>query len=100
MTIASEQIRSFLERIERLEIEKKIIADDIKEVYSEAKSSGYDAAVLRKIVSIRKLDANERMEQEAIMDLYLSALGMLPDDYEPTESEQGLIPIPAAYAEA
>jgi len=82
MTIASEQIRSFLERIERLEIEKKIIADDIKEVYSEAKSSGYDAAVLRKIVSIRKLDANERMEQEAIMDLYLSALGMLPDDSE------------------
>ena len=78
--VASNQLRAFIERIERLEEEKKTIADDIKEVYGEAKSMGYDTKVLRKVVSIRKLDQNERMEQEAVLDTYLAALGMLPQD--------------------
>nr|WP_062227406.1 DUF2312 domain-containing protein [Aureimonas frigidaquae] len=74
--VAGEELRSFVERIERLEEEKKTISDDIKDVYGEAKSRGYDVKVLRKIVSLRKQDANERQEQEAILDLYLQALGM------------------------
>ena len=76
--VASNQLRAFIERIERLEEEKKTIADDIKDVYGEAKAMGYDTKVLRKVVSIRKLDQNERMEQEAVLDTYLAALGMLP----------------------
>lgn len=75
-SIASGQLRSFTERIERLEEEKKTISDDIKEVYGEAKSMGYDAKVMRKVIAIRKLDQNDRMEQEAILDTYLIALGM------------------------
>ena len=78
--VASNQLRAFIERIERLEEEKKTIADDIKDVYGEAKAMGYDTKVLRKVVSIRKLDQNERMEQEAVLDTYLAALGMLPQD--------------------
>lgn len=78
--IASGQLRAFIERIERLEEEKKTIADDIKETYDEAKAMGYDTKALRKIVSIRKLDQNERLEQEAVLDTYLAALGMLPSD--------------------
>lgn len=78
--VASNQLRAFIERIERLEEEKKTIAEDIKEVYGEAKAMGYDTKVLRKVVSIRKLDQNERMEQEAILDTYLAALGMLPNN--------------------
>ncbi|MEX3010351.1 DUF2312 domain-containing protein [Hoeflea sp. TYP-13] len=75
--VARDQLRAFVERIERLEEEKKTIADDIKEVYGEAKSMGYDTKVLRKVISIRKQDANERMEQEAVLDTYLHALGMV-----------------------
>ena len=74
--VARDQLRAFVERIERLEEEKKTIADDIKEVYGEAKSMGFDTKVLRKVISIRKLDQNDRMEQEAILDTYLHALGM------------------------
>ncbi len=73
--VASDQIRAFVERIERLEAEKKDIATDIKEVYAEAKGSGFDTKVLRKVVAIRKQDHNERAEFEAILDLYLTALG-------------------------
>ncbi|WP_062223197.1 DUF2312 domain-containing protein [Aureimonas sp. D3] len=74
--VAQDQLRSFVERIERLEEEKKTIADDIKDVYAEAKGNGFDTKVLRKVISLRKQDAQERQEQEAIMDLYLQALGM------------------------
>lgn len=74
--IARDQLRAFIERIERLEEEKKAISDDIKEVYAEAKGSGFDTKVMRQIVRIRKQDRNERAEQEAILDLYLHALGM------------------------
>ena len=75
-SVAQDQIRAFIERIERLEEEKASIAGDIKEVYAEAKGNGFDTKVLRKIVSIRKQDHNERMEQEALLELYLTALGM------------------------
>lgn len=78
-TVARDQLRSFVERIERLTEEKDGISDDIKEVYGEAKSMGYDTKVLRKVVALRKQDMNERMEFEAILDTYLHALGMAPD---------------------
>ncbi|MCW2315713.1 Uncharacterized conserved protein, UPF0335 family [Rhodoblastus acidophilus] len=68
-------LKSFIERIERLEEEKKAIADDIKDVYAEAKGNGYDVKIMRKIISIRRQDENKRREEEEILDLYLSALG-------------------------
>ena len=74
--VAADELRAFIERIERLEEEKKTISDDVKDVYGEAKSRGYDTKVLRKIVSIRKQDQNERQEQDAILELYMQALGM------------------------
>ena len=83
--VARDQLRAFIERVERLEEEKKTIADDIKEIYAEAKGNGFDTKVLRKVVSIRKQDANERAEQEAILDLYLHALGMAPQMSEDGE---------------
>ncbi len=77
-TFAQEQIRSIVERIERLEEEKKAIAEDIKEVYAEAKAMGLDTRVLRKVITIRKKDPHEREEEEAMLALYLHALGMAP----------------------
>ncbi|MCB1415469.1 MAG: DUF2312 domain-containing protein [Phyllobacteriaceae bacterium] len=77
--VAKEQLRSIVERIERLEEEKKAIADDIRDVYAEAKGNGFDTKVLRQVIGLRKKDNTERQEQEAIRDLYMSALGMLPD---------------------
>lgn len=77
--IARDQLRAFIERIERLEEEKKAIANDIKDVYGEAKGAGFTPAVMREIVKIRKKDANERAEHEALLDLYLHALGMAPE---------------------
>lgn len=74
--LAKDQLLSVIERIERLEEEKKGVSDDIKDVYAEAKANGFDTKVLRKIVQLRKQDANERQEMEAILDLYMSALGM------------------------
>ena len=70
------QLKNFVERIERLEEEKYNILADIKEVYSEAKSSGYDPKIMRKILAIRKIDTDERLEQEALLDTYKNALGM------------------------
>jgi uncharacterized protein (UPF0335 family) len=75
---AQGQLKALVERIERLEEEKKSIAGDIKEVYAEAKANGFDTKVLRKVISLRKKDAAEREEEEAILDLYLQALGMAP----------------------
>ena len=80
--VAADQLRAFVERIERLEEEKQSIADDIKEVYGEAKGTGFDTKVLRQIVRLRKQDAAERQEQEALLDLYMHALGMLRPDPE------------------
>ncbi|MDF1847340.1 MAG: DUF2312 domain-containing protein [Parvibaculaceae bacterium] len=76
-TIAQGQLRSFVERIERLEEEKAALAADIKEVYAEAKGNGFDTKVLRKVISLRKKDTAERQEEEAMLELYLHALGML-----------------------
>ena len=75
--IAADQLRAFIERIERLEEEKKVIGDDIKEVYAEAKGTGFDAKILRKLISLRKKQPREREEEEAILDLYMQALGMI-----------------------
>jgi uncharacterized protein (UPF0335 family) len=74
---AKDHLKAFVERVERLEEEKKAIADDVRDVYAEAKASGYDVKALRTVVRLRKLDANERKEQEAILETYLHALGML-----------------------
>jgi len=74
-TVAAERLRSFLERVERLEEEKATIAGDVKEVYAEAKGEGYDVKTLRKIIRLRKMDRAKRDEEEALLDLYLSALG-------------------------
>ena len=76
--VAADQLRAFVERIERLEEEKKALNDDIKDVYAEAKGNGYDVKVLRQVVRMRKQDSNERREMESLLDLYLHALGMAP----------------------
>ena len=76
-TVAADQLRLFIERIERLEEEKKGIADDIRDVYAEAKGSGFDVKALRAIVRMRKQDPNERQEEETILETYMQALGML-----------------------
>lgn len=76
-SFAKDQLKAIIERIERLEEEKKTISDDIKDVYGEAKGNGYDVKALRTIIRMRKQDANERAEQETILETYLQALGML-----------------------
>jgi uncharacterized protein (UPF0335 family) len=73
---AAGQLRSLVERIERLEEEKKALTTDIGEVYAEAKGLGFDTKIMRQVVRIRRLDKADRQEQEAVLDLYLSALGM------------------------
>lgn len=77
-TVSAGQLRAIVERIERLEEEKKEVSEQIKEVYGEAKGNGFDAATLRKIVALRKKKPEERSEQEAMLELYMNALGMLP----------------------
>jgi len=74
---SNEQLKSIVERIERLEEEKKTISDDIKDIYAESKSVGYDVKALRTIIRIRKQDPNERAEAETILETYMHALGML-----------------------
>jgi len=74
--IAGEALQQYVDRIERLEEEKKALSEDIKQVYSEAKSTGFDVKILRKIVSLRKVEEHDRKEQEELLDLYKRALGM------------------------
>jgi uncharacterized protein (UPF0335 family) len=74
--VAGDHLKSFIERIERLEEEKKALADDIRDVYSEAKANGFEVKIMRQIVKIRKMDKDELDEQEALLDTYLLALGM------------------------
>lgn len=76
-SVAQDQLRAFIERIERMEEEKDAITEDIKEIYAEAKGNGFDTKILRKIVTIRRMDEHERLEQEALLELYMSALGMV-----------------------
>ena len=71
------QIKSIVERIERLEQEKKAIADDIKDVYAESKGNGFDVKAIRKIIQMRKMNPEERQEQESILETYMHALGMI-----------------------
>ncbi|MDE2577538.1 MAG: DUF2312 domain-containing protein [Hyphomicrobiales bacterium] len=75
-SIDAGHLKAFIERIERLEEEKRALAEDIKEVYAEAKGTGYDVKIMRKIVSLRRQDRHKRKEEEEILDIYLSALGM------------------------
>ena len=75
-SVAADQLKSFIERIERLEEEKAGIAGDIKEIYAEAKGNGFDTKAMRRIISLRKKDHAERQEEEAILELYMQALGM------------------------
>jgi uncharacterized protein (UPF0335 family) len=75
--IAADRLKSFIERIERLEEEKAGIAGDIKDVYAEAKGTGFDAKIIRQIIRLRKMEQDDRREQEELLDLYKQALGML-----------------------
>ena len=74
--VTGERLKSLIERVERLEEEKAALAEDIREVYSEAKGRGFDVKIMRQIVRLRKMDTSDRQEQEAILDTYMAALGM------------------------
>ena len=83
--VAAGQLRSFVERIERLEEEKKGISDDIRDVFAEAKGNGYDTKVMRQVIRLRKKEPAERQEEEALLDLYMHALGMAVPQAEAAE---------------
>ncbi|HVC54207.1 MAG TPA: DUF2312 domain-containing protein [Stellaceae bacterium] len=76
--IAGDRLKSFIERIERLEEEKRTLSEDIKEVYSEAKGTGFDTKIMRQIIRLRRMDKDDLDEQESLLDVYKRALGMLP----------------------
>jgi len=76
--VAGAQLKSLIERIERLEEEKRALGEDIKEVYAEAKGTGFEPKIMRQIIKIRKMDQDEHDEQESLLDVYKRALGMLP----------------------
>jgi len=78
--VARDQLRAFIERIERLEEEKRTLSDDIKDVYGEAKSMGFITAIIKKVVALRRKDDQERTEEEMILDTYLVAMGMKQGD--------------------
>ena len=77
--VAGDQLRSYIERIERLEEEKANLATDVREVFAEAKANGYDVKTMRQVLKLRKMEPADRSEQEYLIDTYLRALGMLPD---------------------
>lgn len=87
-TFTNGQLKAIVERIENLESEKKEIGEGVKEVYAEAKGNGFDPKIIRKIVALRKKDANEREEEAALMELYMSNLGMLPLEAEIAASKE------------
>lgn len=74
--VAGERLRSFIQRIERLEEEKKTISDDIREIFAEAKANGFDPKIMKQIIKLRKMDPADRQESEALLETYLAALGM------------------------
>lgn len=74
--VASDLLKAFVERIEHCEEEKQTVADDIKDIYAEAKSNGFDVKILRQVIRIRKQDKSEREEMESVLELYMQALGM------------------------
>jgi len=77
--VAGERLKSFIERIERLEEEKRALSGDIKEVYAEAKGIGFEPKIMRQIIKIRKMDREDLDEEESLLDLYKRALGMFPE---------------------
>lgn len=79
MNLSAEQLKSYIDHIERLEEEKAALTTDIREVFAEAKANGFDAKIMREVIKLRKLDANERDEKEYLLDTYKIALGMMPD---------------------
>ena len=81
-SFAHGQLKSYIERIERLDEDKKVVLDDIKAVYAEAKANGFDTKIMRMIVRLRKKAAAEREEEQSMLDVYMVALGMLPDEAE------------------
>lgn len=87
--LSADHLKQFIERIERLEEEKKNIAEDIKEVYAEAKGTGFDTGTMRTIVKLRKKDRSDLEEEEFLLDTYKRALGMLPELDEEDKGEQG-----------
>ena len=90
--IAGDRLKSFIERIERLEEEKKALADDIKEVYAEAKGTGFDTKIMRQVIRLRKMDKDDLDEQETLIDVYRRALGMLAP--RKAEAAEAAIPPP------
>ena len=80
--LARDHLRAFIERIERLEEEKATLMEDIREIYAEAKGTGFDPKIMRQVVRIRKIEPDQRQEQEYVLDTYLSALGMLEQSVE------------------
>tara|TARA_R110002050_G_scaffold57442_3_gene129539 strand:- start:4273 stop:4530 length:258 start_codon:yes stop_codon:yes gene_type:complete len=76
--VSAEQLKSYVERIENLEEEKAKVSEDVREVYSEAKGNGFDTKTLREVVKLRKMDHDDRQEQEYMLDLYKKALGLVP----------------------
>ncbi len=83
--LARDHLRAFIERIERLEEEKATLMEDIREIYAEAKGTGFDPKIMRQVVRIRKIEPDQRQEQEYVLDTYLSALGMLQQSSEEKE---------------
>jgi len=80
VSVSHGQLKSIVERIERLEEDKKAISGDIKEVYAEAKANGFDTKVLRSIITLRRMSADERQELDSLIDTYMAALGMTPEE--------------------
>jgi len=84
--IAHEALKSFIERVERLAVEKQAISDDIKDIYAEAKSTGFDPKIMKQVVKLRKMDEHKRNEEEALLDVYKDAVGMTPLEEYATQS--------------
>ena len=83
--IAGDRLKSFVERIERLEEERRALGNDLKEVYAEAKGSGFDTKIMRQVIRLRRMDKDDLDEQETLLDVYKRALGMLPAESEAAE---------------
>jgi uncharacterized protein (UPF0335 family) len=83
--IAGDRLKSFIERIERLEEERRTLGADIKEVYAEAKGTGFDTKIMRQVIRLRRMDKDDLDEQETLLDVYRRALGMLPAESEAAE---------------
>jgi uncharacterized protein (UPF0335 family) len=86
--VAGAQLKSLIERIERLEEEKRALGEDIKQVYAEAKGTGFEPKIMRQIIKIRKMDRDEHDEQESLLDVYKRALGMLPESSLETQAAE------------